>query len=380
MSLLQHGRSIYNEHGVWELLRRSYDFVRERGAGWIGAHLLAESSIGSKFKYAISHSAFLTTVYFYIRRTFKHEKRAILRGHYQYYKKEREREDPEHRIIRHTHMLEKGISMENRREVFGVAVANELVENVIAAWKRRDEPESDDQLRWSIDVLAKYFEVVSIESEALQNTYNKFQKFVTSTGVEIGNRVPRPRHSLETNPVEFDNLRALAEQRSSTRWFQDKPVSHDVIDKAIRVAAESPSACNRQSFEYRIYDDKELLDEILQPPLGVTGYRDNIPCVVVLVGKHRGYFRESEKNVPLIDGSLSAMTFQYALESLGLASCTINWPAMYREHNRMERLLNLDEDENIILLMAVGHPNPEGKVPYSNKKNIENLRSYNKCD
>jgi len=377
MSLLRQARLIYSEKGILELFKRCHSFVRERGMGWVGGQLIAESSLSVKFKYLISYSGFLTAIYFYFRRTFKHEQRAILRGHYKYYKREREQESPEHRIIRHTHMLEKGISMKDRREVFAEGIVDELISNVMTAWDKRNNPESDDQLKWSIDVLHKYFTVVNIESKTLSDAHQKFQTFIKSNNIEVGDRIPHQRIELETNPVKFEDLQALAEQRSSTRWFRHKSVPHEKLDKAFRIALQSPSACNRQSFEYKVFDRPETLQQILQPPLGVTGYRDNIPCLVVLIGRHQGYFKESEKNVPYIDASLSAMAFQFALETIGLASCTINWPAIYSEHKRINEIINLDEDEFVITLMAVGYPDPNGKIPYSNKKSIDKIRSYN---
>lgn len=377
MSLLSHAWKLYKEEGAIELLKRSTSYIRDRGLGWFLAHLISETSLGVRFKNVISRSTLLTALYFYVRRTFKHEQQAILRGHKKYYQNERQQEEPKHRIIRHTHMLEKGISMRDRREVFGVEVANDLVDNVIQRWDQKENGNSDDQLRWSIDVLNEYFQVVASDP-MLSHSRKRFNEFIKSNDIEIGDRTPKPRHSLESHPVNYEQLLDLAQQRSSTRWFQEKEVDREKIDEAIRIAAESPSACNRQSFEYRVYDDPNVLDDILQPPLGITGYKENIPCLVVLVGKQRAYFRESEKNVPFIDASLSAMAFQFALETLDLASCTINWPAVYSEHKRMDQIIGLDEDEVVITLMAVGYPDPDGKVPYSHKKSLDDLRSYNR--
>ena len=133
MSLLKHAWEIYREKGAVELMSRSISYIREHGFSWFLAHLISETFIGSHAKYVISHSSILTAIYFWARRTFKHEQRAILRGHRKYHQNERKQENPQHRIIRHPHMREKGISMRDRRDVFGVEIANELVDNVMEA-------------------------------------------------------------------------------------------------------------------------------------------------------------------------------------------------------------------------------------------------------
>ena len=56
-----------------------------------------------------------------------------------------------------------------------------------------------------------------------------------------------------------DGLRELAERRRSVRWFADRPVPHDLIDKALEVGLQAPSACNRQPFAFRFFDDPELV-------------------------------------------------------------------------------------------------------------------------
>jgi nitroreductase len=140
---------------------------------------------------------------------------------------------------------------------------------------------------------------------------------------------------------------------------------------------QSPSACNRQSYEYRLYDDPGLIEEISSLAIGASGYNDNIPCLAVIVGKQRAYFDTRDKHVIYIDASLSAMAFQFALETRGLASCCINWPAIPENEQKIETLLNLEPDECVIMLMAIGYPDPDGMIPYSEKKEIESLRSYN---
>jgi nitroreductase len=85
-----------------------------------------------------------------------------------------------------------------------------------------------------------------------------------------------------------------------------------------------------------------------------------------------------DRHVIYIDTALAAMAFQFALETLGLASCCINWPDIERLEIAMGKLLNLRPDERVTMCMSIGYPDPEGKVPFSQKKSLDQLRSYNR--
>lgn len=151
----------------------------------------------------------------------------------------------------------------------------------------------------------------------------------------------------------------------------------ELIDKAILVANQSPSACNRQPYEYRIIDDPNLLKEVAKIPAGIKGYEDNIPMLIVVVGNLDAYFDERDRHIIYIDASLANMAFMFSLETLGLSSCSINWPDIEKLEKRMEKSLKLKQHQRPIMCMAVGFPDPNGLVPYSEKRNIREIRKYN---
>ncbi len=76
---------------------------------------------------------------------------------------------------------------------------------------------------------------------------------------------------------------------------------------------------------------------------------------------------------PLGDASLAAMQFMLALETLGLASCPINWPDIEPLERRMDRELGLPPHLRPVMLIALGYPDPKGGVPYSAKKGADLL-------
>jgi nitroreductase len=177
--------------------------------------------------------------------------------------------------------------------------------------------------------------------------------------------------------VGYPELYELAKRRRSVRWYRQETVPRELIDRAVLVAAQSPTACNRQPFQFRIYDEPEIVQKIVALPTGTPGYRENIPVVVVVVGQLSAYFDERDRHGIYIDASLAAMSFVLALESHGLSSCCINWPEIPALETRMATLLGLEPHERVVMLISVGYPDPTGMVAYSHKKSLSLLRSYN---
>ena len=85
------------------------------------------------------------------------------------------------------------------------------------------------------------------------------------------------------------------------------------------MAALAPGACNRQSFEFLYFDDNKIVNAISQIPGGFTGY--TAPGLVVMIGRYRAYFDEFDANVPIVDASLSAMSFSLAWRHLACHPC-----------------------------------------------------------
>jgi len=139
----------------------------------------------------------------------------------------------------------------------------------------------------------------------------------------------------------------------------------------------SPSACNRQPFEFRVFDDPGWVRKVANSPYGTSGYADNIPVMIVVVGQLRCYSEERDRHLIYIDGALASMSLLYALEVQGLSSCCINWPDVEERERELAGLMNLDPDERGIMLIAAGYPDPEGMVASSRKKPLDAIRRYN---
>lgn len=313
---------------------------------------------------------FFSHLYYIVKPSFWREEKAVLLGRYHYNKNS----NNVFYLRRSIHRIEKGILMKPRREVFAEDYIEKTVETFI---ELKDISESTEMINWANDVLSEYFSVTNYKKSDVINSSRKkfFEEKIENNGKN--KKIPYLRR-LENKPnISVEEFEKLTVYRRSVRWFTDEKVSHDSIDKAVSIASYSPSACNRLPYKFRVFDEEKMVKDIAKSAMGTTGYIDNIPTIVAVVGDLSAYPSERDRHLIYIDSSLAAMSFVYALELQSIGSCIINWPDIEKREKTIDKLLNLKTYERVTMLIAIGHEDPEGMVAYSQKKNIDEVRSYN---
>lgn len=339
---------------------------------------------------ALANPRFATLYYFVADRSFDREIHAVLHGQMAHRDRSHSSADEAARFTlrRNIHRLEKGLLMRPRRSVFAQEYVEETTQafaDVISVSTGHMRPdgrfETDPLLQWADDVLSEYFNVVS-DTEIVTRCLKAFHAARASLNGSVEcapneqRRIPY-RRAVDPLSITIDDMSALVRRRRSVRWFKQRPVPREMIDRALEVALQSPSACNRQPFVFHVFDDPDLVQKVCDIPMGTKGYGHNIPAVAVIVGRQRAYFSERDRHLIYIDGSLAAMGFMYALEVQGLSSCPINWPDIEDKERKMSDLLGLAPDERPIMLVAIGYPDPDGLVAYSQKKPLDEARTFN---
>ncbi|WP_156680813.1 nitroreductase family protein [Sphingomonas profundi] len=305
------------------------------------------------------------------------ESRAVAAGQLRYAADHKSGASSYFLLRRNIHRLEKGLIMRPRRPVF----ATDFIDETVATFDRAMTAaagEWNSELVWADDVLTDYFAVVDTADPKVAGAYARFvavEKAMRAPAMEARS-VPYARDLSGPAPVAFDAFMALTRRRRSVRWYLDRPVPRDLVDRALAAAGQAPSACNRQPFMFRIFDDPARAAEVAAIPMGTRGFSQQLPAVAVVVGQLRAYPYERDRHVIYIDGSLAAMSFMLALETLGLSSVPINWPDQEPHESRMRAALNLAEDERVVMLIGFGWPDPDGQVPYSTKRPVPEMRTY----
>ncbi len=321
-----------------------------------------------------ARSGFLASCYFaFCSRRFDDEHRAVLSGRVRNRDASTQLDGSNARLRRNVHRLEKGLVMRPRRDVFGTGFIVDTVALFVdmASSGLADE----EEMRWCRDVLERYFDAV-VDEPSIVQARRMFEAApaLTDGAPESAPRAPYASAARPVSGVAFDDLRTLYQRRRSVRWFEDRPVDDRLLDRAIEAAALAPTACNRIPYRFYVANDRAVAARLAGFAMGTTGFAENIPCLIAVVGDLSCYPEERDRHLVYIDGSLALMQLELAIETLGLSSCTINWPDVGAIDRRFRDAVALLPCERIVCLLAVGHADPEGGVPYSSKKGTRQLR------
>ena len=312
----------------------------------------------------------LASIYYTLfSRKFGREQKAVLAGKVAYEKSLRNIGETSVLLRRNIHKLEKGLIMQPRRDVFAEGVISETVSTYESALKRGNLDK--EEKKWFTDVLTKYFAVVK-NTEIIIQAKEKFEACVEQD-YNDNKFIPYNFDTLPELSVSYDQLNKLFLKRRSVRWYKNKDVSMDLIEKAVSLATLAPSACNRQPYSFYVSESRQKAVEIAQCAGGTPGWADGIPCTIAIIGDLSAYPREQDRHLIYVDGSLASMQLMLALETLGLSSCPINWPDIESAEKKMANLLKLKPYERPIMLLSVGYAQDDGGVAYSQKKNANSL-------
>lgn len=313
-----------------------------------------------------TENAFLSSVYFcFFSTQFRREHQSVLKGRLQYQNSLHDIKLSSVLLRRNTHRLEKGLIMQPCRKVFAEAYIEETIE--CFAKCLLSEELCAEELKWAQDVLVKYFDITQ-SSVVLDSARQRFESLTLKSFDCAEQSLPYQHQQRVKSNISQEALHNLFKQRRSVRWYEQKPVEISAISQAIEMASQAPSACNRQPFQFYTITDMDKASEIASIAMGTTGFSDNIPALIVVVGDLSAYPAERDRHIIYIDGGLASMQLMLAFETLGLSSCPINWPDIEICEKKIERKLGLPSHLRPIMLISVGYGQSTGQIPFSQKK------------
>lgn len=305
--------------------------------------------------------------YFFFSHKFDREHHAVIYGKHLHITKDKKSMSDEATLRRSVHMIEKGLITVPRKLVF----AEGYILNTVAVLERfLLSTEDFSTQKWAYDVLKNYFDIVQ-KTTIIEEAEQKYRKIVIDFPLhENGQEIfaPYSRSQSKFSPISFENYYNLCQQRRSVRWYKDKPVPLELVTKAIKAALTAPSACNRQPFRFILVEDKDLLQKVATFPMGCDTFGHNIKLMAILIGDQSNYFDERDRHLIYIDGGLAVMNFILALETLGLSSCTVNWPDISGRERMLAKQFGLSPNERCIIFISIGYALNEGGIAYSSKK------------
>jgi nitroreductase len=281
----------------------------------------------------------------------------------------------QYRLRRSIHRIEKGLISRPRRANFATSYIAETV-TMLDAYLTDAEDTNDDLLAvWATGVLTEYF-AVNEPHPVVDEARQSFESLTLPTDPCTEQSTPYLRLDSPP-PVTYDDFLELSHRRRSVRWYSDRLVPRELVDQAIGAAAQAPSACNRQPFIFKVYDDPKLVQQIAHVPGGAAGFAQGLTGIIVVVGDLSAFGSERDRHLIYIDSSLAAMAFMLSAETLGFSTCPLNWPDVPETERELQRIMKLESYERPVMLIAYGYADSEGLIASSLKRPLSELRTYN---
>ncbi|WP_081906660.1 MULTISPECIES: nitroreductase family protein [Actinomycetes] len=282
----------------------------------------------------------------------------------------------EYFVRRHIHMLEKGLSMRPRRDTFAEGYIRDLVRRsgmAIVSGALDSETE-----RWVRDVLDAYFDATAASPSTILASAREMYEQYRIPGSTEERLAPRPVGGVEAGGdlPTLAQLVSLTSARESVRWFEQTPVDREVVNAAVRVALESPSACNRLPYRFYVLDSPEGAQQVANLVGGTAGYLSNIQSLIAVVGDLSAYAHSRDRHLIYVDSGLSVMSLLLGFQAQGVSTCCINWPDLREPDRKISKLLGLTSSQRTVMLVAYGYADPEGLVPSSGKRLVASNMSY----
>lgn len=267
------------------------------------------------------------------------------------------------------HNIEKSLSLSNVRLGFGKEKINVLL-SFLDLYVSLGYDQNRVIFQTALSVLhsyVEYHETRDFDAGWLKERLLKYQDL----HFDLGGTIELNREDIIAK--EMGNFENLALNRHSIRHFSEQEVSEDLVTKAIQIAQKAPSVCNRQSGRAYVVTDSRLKENLLIIHKGSDSFGKSAKMLIVVTSDVRTFTSVGERNQNYIDGSLFGMSLIYALHSLGLATCALNWSVTKSDDVKMHKIIEIPGYETIIFLIAVGHYPEIFRVAKSSRQAIGNV-------
>ncbi|MFT4901577.1 MAG: nitroreductase [Lentimonas sp.] len=268
-------------------------------------------------------------------------------------------------IIRRYHVIEKGLSMGDFRPRFGADMVRELLD-LLYEWERNQYSCEGSQIRAARATLQAYADRHAELGLDVSDLLAGFDCPAAGCATGGGVRLLQP-----LSPADFSAFERIVETRHSVRDFEKGRIpEQELIDSALRLAIQSPSVCNRQTWRVHIYQG-ERAQEVLRHQNGNRGFGPDIPMVLIITSDLRYFMGAIERYQGWIDGGMFSMSLLLALHAQGLGAIPLNWSVLNRQDRRMRKVAGIPASQRIIMLVGCGYSRPGALVPQSARMPLE---------
>jgi nitroreductase len=272
-------------------------------------------------------------------------------------------------IVMLYHGIEKGLALPSPRPGFGKPKVLNLITQIDLYLENHN---MNEQIQAAINALESYIHfqknVEGLDPEVLNEFQSLKAKYDQIDCLPTGTKSISRKEVYnfnETDVISFLN------NRHSIRNFSDENISIEILKKVVLLAQKYPSVCNRQSGRIYIFENDAKGKEVLACQSGNMGFGHTANKIAIITSDLSTFLSVGERNQSWIDGGLFAMYFILSLHAYGIGSCCLNWSVEKEQDQKLRQVADIKENENIIMLIAIGKIDEEIKVATSTRDNLD---------
>jgi nitroreductase len=287
----------------------------------------------------------------------------------------------EGKIIAHYHVLEKGFSFRDIKVGFSQPVVLDLI-NLLNEYYESSQAVDSPQVSRAMLLIKKYIdyhndknvEILKIEKnfEKIQLKHNNIINLANLNNAESCSRVSRKEY-ISSGKGDYESL-ILG--RCSIRDFTDYKPTVEELSSVIELAKYAPSVCNRQSARCHVIVNDDIVQKCLSHQNGNRGFGHKIQALFIITSDLSLFEGAFERNQGFIDGGIFSMAILHALHFKGLGAVPLNWCSTQKQDQGFRSLNIIPKQENVILMLGIGLPAEEQKVPYSMRRHLDEVATF----
>lgn len=273
------------------------------------------------------------------------------------------------RLLQKAHSIEKGLSMPDRRNFFGLKALTEL-KKLITTYEDRGLSEDHVSISMARGAIRAYFDAHS--GQEVPANIARFEPLAAKgpAPADVGTIALTRNAQIE---AAHGDLESTMRSRRSLRVFAPGAVDPKLISDAIDLAGTTPSVCNRQTSRVYVVRDQELKEKMTKLQGGSKGFGPYIDTLLVVTSDMSNFRDSPERNQGFVDGGMFSMSLLLALHSKGLGTIPLNWSAGRARNKRLLEMLDIPDTDLVIMMIGVGLLPDSFEVAASPRRGLSDL-------
>lgn len=274
-------------------------------------------------------------------------------------------------ITLRAHVVEKGITMPNRRYNFGEDNIMALI-TLCNEYTQKGYNTNRTQFVAALSVIFEY-ELIHVESGyaipiEITTAISSLKEIFPNVLIE------RQFVLNKTDIFRQGDFKQIAENRHSIRNFCGTIEMSKVLE-AIHLAQTAPSACNRQPIRVHIVENLHtqncLFEKIINLQNGNRGFGKHADKLLIVSANTETYSYPIERHAMYIDGGIFTMNLLYSLQYYNISACTLNTFLFPKDDKLLKQLLVTDDA--FIAIIAIGDCPNLVPIARSNRKQTDSI-------